>query len=86
MSHGDNHPICEACWVEENTTFHPDGSLSIRTPVLLHTPHVEHCCRCGAHTIIGLYVRRPADGLLCDPRHHPQNRPVRRVFQRPYTN
>lgn len=72
------HAQCEACWINENSTWVPtptgpdDERLdSIRQPVRVVAPEgealpVERCCWCGQPTIVGIFVRRdPATLALC---------------------
>ena len=45
-----NHPLCEECWADQ----HPE-----RRPVRVKEGYrdIEACCRCGAATYSGIYVR-----------------------------
>jgi hypothetical protein len=60
------HPLCEACWISENTYEEVDnpGVTQVRMPVRLIATEcaLETCCMCGFPTIMGIYVRRdPAE-------------------------
>lgn len=50
-------PICERCWINDNTTIEPDG-VTIRRPALIGHPEIERCCLCGEPTVVGIYTRR----------------------------
>lgn len=46
---GWTHALCAQCWAEEN------GG---RIPVVMRNAEAEVCCRCGANTRSGIYIRR----------------------------
>jgi len=46
------HTLCDRCWND----FAPG-----RTPVRVHPPGVENCCKCGYKTKAGIYVGVPRE-------------------------
>jgi hypothetical protein len=70
------YPQCEACWIEENSTWEPDGVssdgrlvsriLEIAVPVDLESGQVNVCCSCGELTVVGIYVEREKDRVKFD--------------------
>lgn len=64
MSHGHNHPQCEACWIAARSEL-VGGSFHVRRPTTLKDTYLETCCWCGHLTIVGIFVRSMDAGLLC---------------------
>lgn len=67
-------PICERCWLDENTVWEPEGvdedgnivsKLSgVAIPENLQTGNVYICCMCSDLTIVGLFVERDPETVL----------------------
>jgi hypothetical protein len=55
-----NNPVCEACWIDGNSTWDGDKLLDVRVPisVIASEREIEQCALCGSPTIVGIYVRR----------------------------
>lgn len=52
-----NHAVCRPCWRKD----HSDG----RPPVTLLDGEIEFCCRCGALTAAGIFVRGAREEYPC---------------------
>ena len=70
-------PICEVCWLGENTVWEPesispDGKIlmalkSVQVPEKLNTGEPEACSRCDGLTVAGIYLLNPTKtGFLLD--------------------
>lgn len=63
---GDLVPICERCWINENSTWEPesvdeDGGIttrlvSITLPIKLVPGSANDCYICDKITVVGIYV------------------------------
>lgn len=70
------YPQCEVCWIEENSTWEPDGVSSdgklvarmsaIAVPVDLEPGQVNVCCVCGELTVVGIFVEREKADVVYD--------------------
>ena len=59
-------PICERCWIEENSVWEPDSVdergniitrlVSVNVPIQLSPGAVNECMTCGRVTVVGIYV------------------------------
>lgn len=66
-------PVCEKCWLDENTIWEPEGvdedgnivsRLSgIAIPESLIPGKVHICCMCADLTIVGLFVERDPESV-----------------------
>lgn len=64
----ETFPICEKCWLDENTYWEPEGVdedgmiisklTKIALPGDLELGKVQTCCMCADITVVGLYVER----------------------------
>lgn len=55
-----NQPMCEACWIDQETIELPNGDMTVRVPARVERGSdvkVEQCAWCGCATIVGIYVR-----------------------------
>lgn len=50
-------PLCEACWIDRESTWEGARLLSMRKPVRLIETEIEQCCICGGPTIVGIFIR-----------------------------
>jgi hypothetical protein len=60
MTSSWTHPLCDLCWLA--TT---GGVRADRIPVSERSS--ERCCRCGARTNTGIYVRATPGSMLYCP-------------------
>lgn len=59
-------PICERCWIDENSVWEPDSVdergniitrlVSVNVPIQLSPGAVNECTACGRVTVVGIYV------------------------------
>jgi hypothetical protein len=59
-------PLCERCWIEENSVWEPDSVdekgniitklVSVNVPIQLSPGAVNECFTCGRVTVVGIYV------------------------------
>lgn len=59
-------PICERCWIDENSVWEPDSVdekgniitrlVSVNVPIQLAPGAVNECITCGRVTVVGIYV------------------------------
>jgi hypothetical protein len=66
-------PICEKCWLDENTVWEPEGVdedgnivsrlARIGLPEDLQPGKVHICCMCADLTIVGLFVERDPESV-----------------------
>ena len=59
-------PLCERCWIEENSVWEPDSVdekgniitrlISVQVPIQLSPGAVNECFTCGRVTVVGIYV------------------------------
>jgi len=65
-SQDDLVPICERCWIDENSVWEPDSVdergniitrlVSVNVPIQLSPGAVNECITCGRVTVVGIYV------------------------------
>jgi len=66
-TYGDNLvPLCERCWIEENSLWEADGVdingniithlISVTVPIELSPGTVSDCYSCGKLTVVGIYI------------------------------
>ena len=59
-------PLCERCWIEENSVWEPDSVdekgniitrlVSVQVPIQLSPGAVNEFFTCGRVTVVGIYV------------------------------
>lgn len=59
-------PLCERCWIEENSVWEPESVdmegniltrlVSVNVPIKLSPGTVCECFICGKVTVVGIYV------------------------------
>lgn len=70
------YPLCEKCWIEENSIWEPDGVsedgrlvtrlVKVAIPLNIMTGKINFCCMCGNLTVVGIYVEKRLEDIKYD--------------------